>query len=375
MFMQLKYHQATYDLLTKTRINPDRFIANYEQYHHTMLQAELSAGSDPQETQQRFDEQSHKQLDWTKLELFQHPIRYSQRNLDELDTFEQTHNLKLPASVREWYSLDIAPEIMGSASLFWLSPSEMEPYPDHTCYFMHHEYFDQGGERLVFKLDAGDDPPVLAQIYDDELRLIEPTFSQFLYCHFWDWHSSYMFPYWFDIVHAPEYLGPPDVLKVPERFFKPVRHLRNLFAEIQSHHQLRFYSSNQRIRAYNLRWSPTEQVKDVVTGGVFRAESLDALEQLIDTVWGEDAPLFKMSQWEHDETKQMLTRKQYSRIRQVLAKEEDWMTESELATALGSPSKRMEPAIKQKVETLVKQGEVETYSTDTESFYRLKPIH
>jgi hypothetical protein len=80
-----------------------------------------------------------------------------------------------------------------------LSLPELRP---DLWYFLFYEFIDQGGEMMAFKVDAGDDPPVVAE-YGEEVIEFAPHLSEFIYLHFWDWRSGYTFPYHFSVIDLP----------------------------------------------------------------------------------------------------------------------------------------------------------------------------
>ena len=367
--MQLKYHQATYKLLTNPIIDTSHIVANFDNHFEPMMKAELKVTSDPESIRRQYETMRNKALDWTHLTLYQRPANFSKRNLDYLDQFEHKYGVKLPESVREWYGLDIAPEVMGATNFTYLSIPEMEPEGD-VCYFLRHEYFDQGGESLYFRLDSGEDPPVIASYHG--MQTVEYTFSRFIFCHFWDWLARHQFPYWFDVFHIP-HPEAPTTLKVPERYFVPLSRLRLHYSEIDSNHAHRFFSPDHRIMADTRIDYPSARRKasQVMTGGQFRATSVEALGELIDTVWDDNAPLFRMSQWQHKATETMLDEKRYGYVRKVLRDHNDWMASNALATALGSPTEQMYPAMEKKVNDLVRDGEVKYMEHENEMLYRL----
>jgi hypothetical protein len=90
--MQLKYHQATYDLLTQKPIETQRTIEQYTNHFNNLIRG---AGSD--HTRQEWEKHLTDALAWTKLSLYQHPIQLSEKNIQQLDTLEAKYQVKLPA--------------------------------------------------------------------------------------------------------------------------------------------------------------------------------------------------------------------------------------------------------------------------------------
>ena len=110
--VQLKYHHNTYELLTQHRIEPQKAIDERSGYEFSFIPYYSIEGQTPEETLERKAEEQKRRLAWTKLQLYQRPVQFSEANSQQLDSLERHYNVKLPTAVREWYSLDIAPEIM-----------------------------------------------------------------------------------------------------------------------------------------------------------------------------------------------------------------------------------------------------------------------
>ena len=150
--MELKYHQSAYDLLTQTRIDVSRVVEAFD-----------------------LDEKYQWMQDWTQFDLYQRPATFSEDNIAKLNQLETRYNVKLPASIREWFSLDITPEIMciWDAQGYPPFPARIEefvPSPSpysHLWKFLLAEYIEQGGEYIYFHIDDGDDPSVFAKWGDD----------------------------------------------------------------------------------------------------------------------------------------------------------------------------------------------------------------
>jgi hypothetical protein len=211
--MQLKYHQATYKLLTQDFIDPQPAIDLFEKYEapHVFEINKQKIG----------DAAAHKKvaewreylLGWTGLNLHNRHANFSSENIDSLDNLEKQYSVKLPQSVREWYSLDIAPEIMsvhgnGYPPLYEpiekIGPLSERDFAwrfsprDDLWYFLISEYIDQGGQEILFQVGTTDDPPVFA-LHGDEYIELASKFSEFIYRHFWVWHARYVFRYNFFI--------------------------------------------------------------------------------------------------------------------------------------------------------------------------------
>src|SRR5579859_7515243 len=112
--MGLTYHQATYDLLTKRPIDMQRAIENYTQYYDIFVQGFIESGQYTDEIAEQYRHMREQALAWTRLDLFQRPVAQSKQNVEQLDVLEKSYKVQLPASVREWFSLDIVPDIMSA---------------------------------------------------------------------------------------------------------------------------------------------------------------------------------------------------------------------------------------------------------------------
>jgi hypothetical protein len=86
--MQLKYHQATYDLLTQSRIDQQKAIDERNREEATLIQIYADGGQDAEKMQQ-LKEESKWRLAWTQLDLYQRPVRFSEKNTQSLDELEE----------------------------------------------------------------------------------------------------------------------------------------------------------------------------------------------------------------------------------------------------------------------------------------------
>ncbi len=338
--MQLIYHQATYDLLTRTYIDPQPAIDNFEQYSASFTyNHHIQKGAD-EETARRKEEYWRQQvLAWTRLDLHKRPVTFSDENIEKLNALEAKHGVNIPASVREWYSLDIAPDIL-SASPSPYSPIIMaiekigpmskdrlwgNEYREDLWYFIQAEYVEQGGEPILFQVGAGDDPPVYAALYG-EYRLLFDTFSQFLYLSYWNWTTQYMFPYSF-------YLYPHRLFQIPEPYWFDIQRCEQMFSRLPVGKSPHYYDEHTRINPS----LPTEYTgNEVVTldtgkygGGHFAADSIDTLRHLIRLIWGDFAPVFFNLSWE-PETVKLFEEIQREQMRLFFQTTSGWVEDAEL---------------------------------------------
>lgn len=361
--MQLKYHQATYNLLTKTYIDPTKAIERYDRYDEAIHQDESST--------QRQKRRSM-MLAWAELELFQHPVRFSDRNIKMLDALEDHYGVRIPAAVREWYSLDFVPEIMsayergiavdidGFKPLAEMEEIEASGLPDlknDLWYFLMAEYVDQGGDYLFFSISAGDDPPVFTEYPEHNYKLIElaPTFSQFILFHFWDWYGSYMFEHSVSILYHPRW---DPVFSLPARYHVPFGRLRKHYAELGGN---RFYDEHTHIWAQNCHGDDGNMV-DTMIGVEIRADTMEVLVETIKRLWGDDAPVFRMKGgWESEEATMLLTQLQRAQLRKVLQQSDDWIAAPDLAYQLGASIPVLSTPMAEQLTWLIEQGEVEAH--------------
>lgn len=361
--MQLKYHQATYDLLTKTYIDPAKAIEHYDRYDEAIHREESDT-----ERQKRRSEM----LAWTKLELFHRPVQFAERNIKMLDTLERKHNVQFPAAVREWYSLDFVPEIMSTyergiavdidgfkplAEMEEIEASRLPDLKNDLWYFLMAEYVDQGGDDLFFSISAGDDPPVFTEYPEHNHELIElaPTFSQFILFHFWDWYGSYMFEHSISIPYHPRW-GP--AFNFPAKYHVPFGRLRKHYAELGGN---RFYDEHTHIWAQNCHGDDGNMV-DTVVGVEIRTDTVEALAETIRHLWGDDAPVFRMNGgWENEEATMLLTQLQRAQLRKVLQQSDDWIAAPDPAYQLGASIPRLSGPMAEQLAWLIDQGEAEAY--------------
>jgi hypothetical protein len=344
--MELKYHQETYRLLTEKPIDRRDGI---ERYYDDLIRAHVASGQDAEEVRRRFEEERRRALSWTRLDLYQRPVRFSEANIQQLDALEYKYRVKLPASVREWFRLDITPEIMSAPipEFGYLDIHDFRPFTEMPeiygtsenredfWFFLHSEYIDQGGEFIAFKMNAGDDPPVYAENLDEFVELAS-TFSEFIYQHFWNWHSWYTFKYGFSI----EFISILPSSALSPEFLIPVERLRNTFKELIGKTRWWFYDEHSRIWPYkSVSWINKEMSVDEsqVAGGRFAADSLEALQSLITRIW-EDYPPFLRMETRHfnEESETFINQMQRETVLRILQETNGWVTSSELAKKLGS---------------------------------------
>jgi len=360
--MKLQYHQASYDLLTQKPISPQKAIENFDRYG-------LIAHEPPHTEEKRAEKAKWRErsLAWTRIDLFQRPVQFSNANIQKLDALEGQYGVKLPAALREWYSLDIAPEIMSIEGWGFMDIDEMKPIKqfgvdwlthldDDLWYFLHSEYIQQGGEFLVCRLGDDDNPPVLAES-SDSLIEIAARFSEFIYMHLWRWHSQYMFDYGFWVHYHPEIAS----MRTPSEYHIPLLHLRQNYIELRSNRITWFYDEHSRIQVHTL-----PDNKDMMVGGAFYTDSLEALKNLLFKIWGDNPPLFRVTTW-GNEVSELITELQRERLIVQLRDENDWIKAADLALKLGAYIPVLNSDMAKQLQWLIENGEAEAHPDNYEA--------
>jgi hypothetical protein len=296
--MKLRYHQATFDMLTQTPIDTTRHL-------HALAEYEVALGLAPDKNRRL----------WTTMPLYHHEAQFSESNVLLLDTFENKYGVKLPASMREWYSLDIGLPMLWVDGAWWpvqlsdlgnpdrIIRGEIQLLDHNLLVFMEEQ---QAGDWCV-RLKDHDDPPVYwlmegsdLEKHPPDIRLQKdaPRFSDFIYCFLWDWLAAYRSEYWFSISSTRVI---PRLRLEPE-YYIPLAFLYPQFHEIQQQafHGHRFFSKTQRFCMHTAPDDPSR-----VGEGYFGADSAQALQDLIWRIWGNSPPLRKMNTW-HPESRQVL---------------------------------------------------------------------
>jgi hypothetical protein len=217
--IELKYHQAAFDLVTQQPIDPTRYLAD-------LLDAEDSLA----QYYANMPEQQRNQLNitlpytlpteyrlWTTLPLLGTAPEFSPAKIRFLERFEQWFQIRLPASLREWYSLTFGlsflyvnegwiPKALDTFGAVDLDMGWSHQLLKENLLALMSE--DQAGE-LCIRLDEGDDPPVyfiyinensVDEEFDSgeialEVIPVSPSFSDFICCFLWDWLQIYNKPY------------------------------------------------------------------------------------------------------------------------------------------------------------------------------------
>lgn len=371
--MQLKYHQPTYDLLTQSRIDPQKAIRDYDARNtleDVVTWAEIRH-ENLDERKQRYKYYRSKALSWTRLNLFQRPAAISEENVRKLDAFERDHHMQFPASVREWYSLDIAPDVMSANDLNLLehldipefqipsvidSLSTSDPRDDLWC-FLFGEISNQGGDHVYFQTGKSDDPPVLARLNRTFIE-IAPTFSEFLFVYYWDWFGRYHFEHKL-LTTDKTGIGP---LPLPERYHVPLDRLGQFYKRLSNSTEPRFYDAHTRIWVrYPFNMTPAERQKSTLMSiGVIHADSLTAARSAVEKLWPDDAPLFYLDSMRDDAVNAMVSTMQLARIHKILDDAPGWISGPELYAAVVGHDTDRNFALRHHLIRMLSRGEIET---------------
>jgi hypothetical protein len=374
--MQLKYHQATYDLLTQTRIDVKPAIDEVEAY--------LS--------QQSVDREWYKQkyLAWTTLDLYQHPVTFSPDHIAQLDALEQRYQITLPAAIREWYSLDIGPAMMTTSRTGGTLIPEIKPL-DHKQYhryandhpekwkdfffFLEDEYAMFAYNEFGFQINVGENPPVAFK-WNHVIFDYMPSFSDFLYLHFRDWLMRYTYPYEVE-------LFPRTDLKNAPPLAVPFSRIRQQYTELKMAGERRFYDAHVWIQANTLDLQNAMFQKEkasfgtpheMLTSGICRAADAESLKQLIHNLWGSESPLASMMSFNSDLANDFLDELRRDVLLKIFHDSSDWLSLEDLQAIQETV---MPKQIEKLIKRLIEEGLIEAHPDNSdkrpmEQSYRLQ---
>src|SRR5258707_7222512 len=121
MIFELKYHQATFDMLTRQVIDPRPFLAELDEteaHNKEYIVERLSKDDSPFADAAPPFVLSEEYRYWTTVPLYGSQPELSPSKVQMLDTFESKIDKQLPASFREWYSLDIGLSLLHAHGSF-----------------------------------------------------------------------------------------------------------------------------------------------------------------------------------------------------------------------------------------------------------------
>lgn len=143
-----------------------------------------------------------------------------------LGQLERRHELHLPASVREWYSLTGTTDVMQEISLMHL-PADITEYDENLiqeyartspfCQMLPVMFENQGVWHLAVVLNEDNDPPVLLGYQGEETfewHLHAHHFSDFVYAWAWD-YATYQRDY---IINVSKYVTKADIEQIRHTF-------------------------------------------------------------------------------------------------------------------------------------------------------------
>jgi hypothetical protein len=359
--MQLKYHQAIFDLLMKHRINARNYVQDIEK---GMLTDTVTKNARIRQIIRRMNHFNHL-LDNAHI---------TEINLQQLNYLEHRFSVVLPPSVREWFSLNFVPVLMSFKSMGYLPIHKFRPI-SHQKYdkserhdlweFTTYDFIGQDVESIVFKIDEGDDPPVF--VVADSIVPIAPRFSEFIYLFFWDWLTEATFKYSFHLRDLADHPGAPAVLALPPHQRLLVSDLRNRYQERHGNFRTRFYDDNT--------WIRIAATKKHMSFGAFHTRTAEQLRQLIITLWGENAPVFRMENYAHEGSRAVLEALRHEHIIRALREIGDWRSANELSDHLNANVFDLIDDLNK----LVERGQVEFHPDNQDdkpkdNRYRLKPL-
>lgn len=318
--MQLKYHQEIFDLLMKHRINSQQYVQDMEKGMLTDVQTQNAR------IRQVIRRMNH----------FNHLLDnacVSEINLQQLNYLEHRFSVVLPSAVREWFSLNFVPTLMSFKSMGYLPIHKFRPL-SHQIYdethrhdlweFTTYDFIGQDVESIVFKIDEGDNPPVF--VVADNIVPIASTFSEFIYFFFWDWAAEATFKFSFSLRDLTDYPGAPKFLSLqPEQRLR-ISDLRKRYRERHGNFRTRFYDDNT--------WIRIAATKNHMSSGTFHTYTAEQLHQLIITLWGDNAPVFRMDNYAHDGSRAVLEALRHAHIVRALSEISDWISANDLSDHL-----------------------------------------
>lgn len=376
---KLRYHQATYDLLTKDYIDPSRFVERFGDTNYITQEIDFDFETEGNLTTRQMPS-------WANLNLHNRPIQFSAENIAKLDAIEAKYNTTIPASVREWYSLDIIPAIMSAThefsyslieeikpaseeKLFALQNPNNENYWFFLCVQGHHWEI----ESSMFQIGKKDNPLVLTEHLNGYKRLDgQPvnenfqkpssplmSFSKFIYFYFWRWLMDYQFQHYFHIGYIPYEMSPPTILSMPPKYYVPLDKIRQTHEELsyQRNGKRFFEDKHTRLEVQLVgKWidGTIRKFEDQLGGGVFRADSTEALRKLVTQLWGNDAPIMTIS----DVTKDLQALKEKALI-QLLQHSGNWIKISKIWSRVG--------VCEELISELIASGQVEAHPDNSDN--------
>ena len=223
------------------------------------------------------------------LALLQREAINSPRHVQVLDALEDHHQIKLPASVREWYTLEFATEVLRSDDF----PIPIDQLGETSEWLEFCRETIVHGVLLVMRenqdvvhwcvqLDGSDDPPVVTRepdaIATEPWKIASSSFSDFIYARLWD-RQTERGHHLSTSTFRPKTIALSDETRdLLAQTFTPVATKLDSYLGLT----YRFERNNQRLLIYS---NPQHSYSVWVA----QADTLDALYDLLKTIWHWDS--------------------------------------------------------------------------------------
>jgi hypothetical protein len=303
-----------------------------------------------------------------------HQPEPSQKNIAWLREKEKKYDIRIPASIAEWFRLNLpwdmgevlqTREIMPLSEMEFLDPLQTDI---KLWYIMNAEYLSQGGVNLFFQITENDDPPVYAW-YEEKPIKIAKKFSEFLYIHFWDSHRQNLHKYRVSMYNHPEIRA----LQVPAKYYVPLDKLRLRYNELSSLTRLHFFDD------YSSLWShkPLSEYGEFIENNEIinqihiMTDTIEVMEETINYLWDDYPPAFRLREVGGEEQK-LLRALQKKQAIKVFQSSSDWLVESELASQLGATIPILSYPMVEVLTSLTNEGIIEMKLENNIKHYRLK---
>jgi len=263
-----------------------------------------------------------------------HQPNPSQKNIAWLRETEKQYNIHIPASIAEWFSLDLPwdmGEVLQTQEIQPLSETDLYDHPQTDINLwpvMAAEYLSQGFDLLCFQMTGEDDPPIYVEGQDKFIKIAE-KFSEFLYIHFWDCHRYNLHKHQISTMYHPAI----EFLQVPPKYFIPINKLKSRYKELSSITRLHFYNDHSSLWSYGRLVETDEFIKQIHIA----TETIEVMEETINYLWDGDPPAFRFRGYDFEEIEFLhkLQKKQAINVFQSFPSNE-WQIESKLAFDLGA---------------------------------------
>jgi hypothetical protein len=326
--MQLKYHQEILDLLIHVQRDLQAFIRE-------KAQEPLRLSDNPRQRRDEIARHRRWLLHWRLFTYLVEKPCLLEANIRQLNAVERRYSVTLPASVREWYSLNFVSHLMAirgyekvaaPAPIIKWQPFTARDWDEsqrHDLWmFMFYEFINQGGDDIAFKIDEGEDPPVFAEA-DEEIFELSQTFSGFISLFFGDWVVDRTFKYHLTISNSHTLSRLSQSVALPQGRILTLEDLRPLYQEQHGNRKVRFYDENLQIRA--------SINGNVVSHATFYARTSEQLVYHISNIWGDDGPMFRI-RTNHEGSQPILHKMRSKYLLRILQTLNGWISAGDLAS-------------------------------------------